>query len=438
MGATKHKFFVDDSNLWYSRKRRLLGIANDIIPCLPRVVLRINGQTMEFEQANGEQPALKPTDKYKEAWKALPRQQFAEIEVLGATEDGAQPVSSSATGTVAPSRREQSPTKAASASSVTSNLRSPLIRPCRNEGLLVGIDVAEVPEKGFTIASWFPTNEDLFAGWEEPTTIRHTVPITADAFEEAKTSLAKSDWDTLADATYSVAYSAAQSLWAAVEKRVRSCPYCARVDVPSGFSLNSLGHGRLTEKTRLPGVSFQSTPSTCCGIVNNGTWAWMLFGRAAYASLKHKGQVSREEWYRVLKDGAVDFWDTLRPCPVSEAFPTADIAVMRTNGIPSEILAEVSSIPDQSIRIALTEYLSQGVQAVKQSKNPLYDKVDAVVAALGGLPWCAWAKVDVAWTYLLPTAKCNYQSDHCNPLSVEGAILSPVFLSGDQQEEQNI
>ena len=105
----------------------------------------------------------------------------------------------------------------------------------------------------------------------------------------------------------------------------------------------------------------------------------------AFSACLHRGNLSSENWARDLSIGTCSRFDSTETI-LRECFPTATISVLRgRSGSPDieQALAGVAALPEVAAVIA---YLKYGVAAVKRATQSVYDRADALVAALGALP----------------------------------------------------
>ena len=159
------------------------------------------------------------------------------------------------------------------------------------------------------------------------------------------------------------------------------------IDSPSAFSRNTLGHGRLCERVGFPKVTFQMTPSVACGKVHNNQWNWLLYGmQAFFGALVERPTAA--DWTDALTNGLQSRMLAQQSPIVRECFPTLTVEALRQTKLAATVIKLLNGNPAGAIapEVATVEaYLEYGVQKVKESK-PLYDRADALVAALTGLP----------------------------------------------------
>ena len=181
----------------------------------------------------------------------------------------------------------------------------------------------------------------------------------------------------------------------AVRLRWQLDEYCADgsvirgifIDSPSAFSRNTLGHGRLCERFGFPNVTFQMTPSVACGTAHNNQWNWLLYGMQAFLGAL-VGRPTAADWADALTNGLQGRMLAQQSPIVRECFPTLTVEALRQANLSSAVIKLLNSNPAGAIApevAAVEAYLEYGVREVKESK-PLYDRADALVAALTGLP----------------------------------------------------
>ena len=138
----------------------------------------------------------------------------------------------------------------------------------------------------------------------------------------------------------------------------------------------------------MQGVSFQSTPSIASGTEHGGDWGWLVYGMIAFAACLHEGELTDAAWLTALEEG------TYPRCGSSatilrECFPTATISALRTANREIDVERALHLHETRPEVQAVLQYLRLGVKAVKRPGQPLYDRADALVAALGALPHVA-------------------------------------------------
>ena len=159
------------------------------------------------------------------------------------------------------------------------------------------------------------------------------------------------------------------------------------IDSPSGFSRNTLGHGRATEKVgRFFGLGgqhqayFQMTPSIACGRPRGNQWAWMLFGMATFHAIAAKFSVSRPSWDQFLLDGFGCIPKSLGG-NVVEVFPRATVQYLRYVAIQQpqklvdfqQALAALTHAPAEVLLIR---------SALNTGERTGSDRADALIAGL--------------------------------------------------------
>jgi hypothetical protein len=246
------------------------------------------------------------------------------------------------------------------------------------DGVHIGIDVGGRCEKGFDlcITEWV-TGVLHEVQWKR---LPHTRPVPPTC--SLRHLIRDGDIAGLARETQASASATAEILWGEIEK---FDPAAIHIDSPSAFSRNRLGHGRRCEKRSLIGVSLQSTPSIACTSEHGGDWGWLVYGMIAFASCLHRGGLSNEDWVKDLSIGMNARFNSTGTV-LRECFPTATISVLRERNRSHNVevaLAKKVSRPEVDAVIA---YLKHGVAAVKRPTQSIYDRADALVAALGALP----------------------------------------------------
>jgi hypothetical protein len=105
----------------------------------------------------------------------------------------------------------------------------------------------------------------------------------------------------------------------------------------------------------------------------------------AFAACLHCGNLSDKDWVKDLSIGCCSRFDSTGTV-LRECFPTATISVLRGRNRSRDVelaLAKTASLPEVE---AVMAYLKHGVAAVKRPTQSIYDRADALVAALGALP----------------------------------------------------
>jgi hypothetical protein len=195
------------------------------------------------------------------------------------------------------------------------------------------------------------------------------------------------------------------------------------IDSPSAFSRNTSGHGRLTEKHSISGVSFQSTPSICCGAEHGGDWGWLVYGMVAFAACLHRGGFSAQQWLAALEEG---LFRPLQngPFVVREVFPTATIARLRAAGRTVTVQSVLDRLAGADAeRDAVRAYMTSGVWTVKERGKAVFDRADVLVAALSSVPYVS---NDVTESVVWPNeTSVRWRSGVRDAHLAEGAIAVP-------------
>jgi hypothetical protein len=249
------------------------------------------------------------------------------------------------------------------------------------DGIHVGIDVGGRREKGFDLCITEWVGGVLRAvQWKR---LQHATPLPPTS--SLRALVRDNDLAGVAAATQASASATAAALWREIQQFGVAGIH---IDSPSGFSRNRLGRGRLCEKRSLTGVSFQSTPSIACGNEHGGDWGWLVYGMVAFAACLHRGQLTKADWMADLQSGTFARFDS-SGIVLRECFPTATVSVLRAQKREADVersLGRQAALPEVQ---ATTQYLKYGVRAVKRPGDALYDRADALVAALGALPYVA-------------------------------------------------
>ena len=246
------------------------------------------------------------------------------------------------------------------------------------DGVHVGIDVGGRQEKGFDLCITEWINGQLSeVQWKR---LPHAAPLPPTS--DLRALVCGGDLDGFASMTHASASATSVALWKVIQQVGASGVH---IDAPSAFSRNRLGHGRLCEKGSFTGVSLQSTPSIACGREHGGDWGWLVYGMGAFGACLHRGQLTVAQWLEDLKSGTFARWN-LSGLLLRECFPTATISVLRAFGREADVERSLLSKSNQPEVQAVLEYLGRGVKGVKCPGHALYDRADALVAALGGLP----------------------------------------------------
>jgi hypothetical protein len=264
------------------------------------------------------------------------------------------------------------------------------------DGVHVGIDVGGRPEKGFDlcIAQWVGGLLKAVR-WQR---LQHATPLPPTS--SLRAFVRDGNLAAVAAKTQASASATAAALWHEI---LALHAVGVHIDSPSAFSRNRGGHGRLCEKKSLTGVSFQSTPSIACGTEHAGDWGWLVYGMVAFAACLHRGQLTNANWMVALESGTFARSDS-SGIVLRECFPTATVSVLRAQNRTADVersLGPQTALPELR---ALLQYLKLGVKAVKRARDPLYDRTDALVAALGALPHVARGFREVP-NWVLPSSR---------------------------------
>jgi hypothetical protein len=317
-------------------------------------------------------------------------------------------------------RSELSPSVEAHRTSLASpSTNSEKLVAVLKEVSFIGVDVAGRSSKGYDLCNLV---------WSKSAPVRadfkrlpHSTPLPPTS--SLRLSVAAGDFQQLAALTHAAAASTGEELWKALVQIAGSTPSGVFIDSPSAFSRNAAGHGRLTEKQSISGVCFQSTPSISCGREHGADWGWLLYGMVAFAACLHQGRFTLEQWAEALSKGL--FAPTQnRRFVVREVFPTATVSHLRSRRRGHQVQSLIRDLRGADAERQVVEaYLESGVQAVKQPGQSLFDRADALVAALSSLPH---ARQDFDESLGWPQAESvRWRSEAADAHLVEGAIALP-------------
>ncbi|MGO9952880.1 MAG: hypothetical protein ACLPN1_11820 [Dissulfurispiraceae bacterium] len=254
----------------------------------------------------------------------------------------------------------------------------------------IGIDIAGAPGGCFDIA---------LITWDEVSDVHWArMPLGAVGngypafnFNEIKVAAEQGNTDTIASLSVKIGNYVTSSLKTSIEALLHPFRIDCRdiaaigIDSPSGFSRNTMMHGRATERVsnhfgigqrgNFP-VYFQMTPSICCGKINNGTWFWMLFGMAAFYAFVNKFHFEETTWRSFIQNG-------YEKENIIEVFPGATIQYLRQQGQGAvETLQHVlNNVQHAEAECHLIK------QALETGESTGSDKADALIAALTMLPF---------------------------------------------------
>jgi hypothetical protein len=315
---------------------------------------------------------------------------------------------------------EPSPAVAAPRTSLASpSTRMEKLAAVLGEVSFVGVDVAGRSSKGYDLCDLLWSNgAPARAKFKR---IPHATPLPPTS--SLRSSVAAGDLQQLAALTHAAAASTGEDLWKVIVEIAGSTPSGIFVDSPSAFARNAAGHGRLTEKQSILGVSFQSTPSISCGNEHGADWGWLLYGMVAFAACLHHGHFTLEEWAKALDKGL--FVSTQKThIVVREVFPTATVSHLRSRGRAHQVQSLIRDLRGADAERQVVEaYLKSGVQVVKQPGQSLFDRADALVAALSSLPY---ARQDFDESLGWPqTRSVRWRPSVADARLVEGAIALP-------------
>jgi len=273
------------------------------------------------------------------------------------------------------------PSVLSSTSLRTVSAQAPQCSWTANDGIHVGMDVGGRRQKGFDlcITEWVGGVLKTVQ-WKR---IPHSTPLPPTSTLRA--FVRDGNLAGFAAVTQASASATAAALWREIQQLDAAGVH---IDSPSAFSRNLLGHGRLCEKESLTGVSFQSTPSIACGNEHGGDWGWLVYGMIAFAACVHKGQLTNADWIGDLKNGTFARFNS-SGIAVRECFPTATISVLRARRREADVESSLALHVQRAEIQAVLRYLKWGVREVKLPGDALYDRADALVAALGALPHVA-------------------------------------------------
>ncbi len=285
------------------------------------------------------------------------------------------------------------------------------------DGTFVGVDVGGREDKGYALCalSWRTgaVASVRFA------CVPHAVPLPPTS--AMRGLVADGDLDGLAALTFAPAHALAEALRREID-RLAPDLRGVFVDGSSAFARNRAGHGRRTEKAFLREATFQSTPSVSCGRPHLGDWAWLVYGMVAFAAALGR-PLARGAWRRHLALGLDRPARALAGCTVREVFPSATVAALRAAGLAPAACALIAPAAQlcPAEHHVVRRYLDEGVRGVKR-RGLLFDRADALVAALSSLPY-----VDARFVEreLVPRAGCRWAGDGPGAAAAEGVVVLP-------------
>jgi hypothetical protein len=253
--------------------------------------------------------------------------------------------------------------------------------------LTLGIDIAGAPGRQFDLALINWENSEVF--WERmPLGTRGKDYPTYD-FNQIRIATADGDIEKIAELSYNIVRHVGERLRNSFNNFniILEDIDIIAIDSPSGFSRNTIGHGRATEKVwryflptdRRRGfiVNFQMSPSISCGRERGNHWSWIIFGMGAFHTIDNNFQFDKKTWLNFIQNGIRN------KEKVIEIFPRVTIQSIRMQGndtitILIKILNNLrnSHIENGLIKIALYN-----------GKRTGNDRADSLIAALTTLPF---------------------------------------------------
>lgn len=204
--------------------------------------------------------------------------------------------------------------------------------------LSLGIDIAGAPGKSLTLAlvRWGGLGAPSPVAWDVVPLGKLGSGYPAYKWQQIVHAAGQGNLPVVASLSYTIADHVCAGLRQAIGRLgVQGKIDVFAIDSPSGFSRNTSGHGRATEKVgRFFGLGgqcrayFQMTPSVACGRVRGNQWAWMLFGMATFHAIGSNFAVSPQSWEQFLVAG-------LGSTPggvggnIIEVFPRATVQYLR-------------------------------------------------------------------------------------------------------------
>lgn len=249
----------------------------------------------------------------------------------------------------------------------------------------LGIDIAGAPGRQFDLALVDWENSEVF--WE-------SMPLGAGEdyasynFSQIRTATADGDLHEIAALSYNIVDHVGKRLQKSF-KNLNIIPKdvdVISIDSPSGFSRNTMGHGRATEKVwryfrptnkhREFVVNFQMSPSINCQRERGNNWSWIIFGMAAFHILENNFQFDKKTWLNFLQKGIK------AKEKIIEIFPRVTIQSIRMQG--NDAIETVIKILNK-LRNCQTENLLIR-NTLHNGKRTGSDRADALIAVLTTLP----------------------------------------------------
>lgn len=256
----------------------------------------------------------------------------------------------------------------------------------------IGIDVAGAPGKSFDLAivRWGSSlNTASHVAWGTLPLGHPNAGYPTFHFARIASACRLGNFPQIAAFSYPIALFVSRALGvqlANVGVETNSSVIVA-IDSPSGFSRNTHGHGRATEKVgRHFGLSgahqpyFQMSPSIACNRLRGNQWAWMLFGMATFFAFSCRFSPSPSTWENFLRDGFASVRGGLGG-NLFEVFPRATIQYARysagTGGVTIGNLRQI--IGSLQNAAPETNLILQSLQTGQKTGS---DRADALLAAL--------------------------------------------------------
>lgn len=253
--------------------------------------------------------------------------------------------------------------------------------------LTLGIDIAGAPGRQFDLALINWENSEVF--WERMPLGTRGKDYPSYDFNQIRTATADGDLEQIAEYSYNIVAHVGERLCNSFNNlniMLKDIDVIA-IDSPSGFSRNTMGHGRATEKVWryfLPtdkrrdfSVNFQMSPSISCGREHGNNWFWIIFGMGAFHILDNNFRFDKKTWLNFIQNGIKN------KEKIIEIFPRVTIQSIRIQG--NDAIAILIKILNKLKNTQIeNEFIKNALYNGQRTGN---DRADSLIAALTTLPF---------------------------------------------------